>query len=90
MKRVRVIISGHVQGVLFRADTKVKADYLGIFGWIRNNHDGSVEAVFEGEDKKIEDILRWCRKGPVFAKVANVRIIIEKYTGEFKNFSIKY
>ena len=77
VKRVRVLISGRVQGVFFRATTRNRADSLGIFGWVKNNQDGTVEAVFEGEDKKIEEILKWCR------------VFEESYKGEFNSFSVR-
>jgi len=89
MKRIRVIILGKVHGVSFRASAKEKADSLGISGWIKNNQDGTVEAIFEGEEKKIEEILSWCRKGPVHAKVKNVKVSEESYKGEFKDFKVK-
>jgi len=89
VKRVRVLISGRVQGVFFRATTRNRADSLGIFGWVKNNQDGTVEAVFEGEDKKIEEILKWCRKGPFFARVQDVRVFEESYKGEFNSFSVR-
>ena len=88
--RKHVYISGIVQGVFFRANTKRVADSLGIKGFVRNLSDGRVEAVFEGEEKDIEKILNWCRKGPPAARVDKVDVIDEQYTGEFKNFTIKY
>ena len=89
MKRIRVIILGKVHGVSFRASAKEKADSLGVSGWIKNNQDGTVEAIFEGEEKKIEEILRWCREGPDLAKVKNVKVSEESYKGEFKDFKVK-
>ena len=55
--RAHVVIRGLVQGVWFRASTKDEADRLGVSGWVRNLSDGSVEAVFEGEKKKVEEIV---------------------------------
>jgi acylphosphatase len=81
--RARVIIHGLVQGVWFRASTKDEADRLGVTGWVRNLPDGSVEAVFEGEKKKVEEIVGWCHRGPAGAQVSKVDIIWEPSKGDF-------
>lgn len=90
MKRINVIISGNVQGVFFRANTKDRADKLGLKGYVRNLPDGSVEAVFEGKESDIKKILEFCRKGPPGAKVENVEVKEETYKGEFDSFEIRY
>ncbi|HEX7534066.1 MAG TPA: acylphosphatase [Syntrophales bacterium] len=90
MKRMHVIISGRVQGVFFRARTRETALALKLTGWVRNHHDGSVEATFEGDDKHVESMLEWCRKGPPHAIVNNVDAAEEPYTGEFRDFRITY
>ena len=58
--RLQVKISGKVQGVWFRLNTKNKADDLKINGWVRNTNDGKVEAIFEGEEEKLHKIINWC------------------------------
>jgi len=75
---IHVIISGRVQGVWFRVSTKNKAEQLGIKGWVRNTSDGKVEAVFEGEEKILDEMLKWCHIGPQLSKVDNV-VIEKKY-----------
>ncbi|HUH65068.1 MAG TPA: acylphosphatase [Syntrophales bacterium] len=90
MKRMHVIISGRVQGVFFRAYTRETAVHLKLKGWVRNLGDGSVEAVFEGDDKNVESMLEWCRKGPPHAVVKNVEATAETYSGEFHDFRITY
>jgi acylphosphatase len=87
---MHVIISGRVQGVLFRAYTRETAAALTLTGWVRNLHDGSVEATFEGEDKNVESMLTWCRKGPPHAVVKHIDATEEPYTGEFRDFRITY
>ena len=87
---VHVIISGHVQGVWYRASTKQKAEQLGITGWVRNTADGCVEAVFEGEEKKVEELIRWCHHGPPLAKIDKVEIKNQKSINGFNDFLIKY
>lgn len=88
--RARVIIEGRVQGVFFRHHTQEMAYKLSVKGWVRNRRDGSVEALFEGDKKEIEQIIRWCHRGPSEARVINVLTTWENYTGEFEDFSINY
>jgi acylphosphatase len=88
--RAHVVVQGRVQGVWFRASTKDEADRIGVTGWVRNLPDGSVEAVFEGETKKVEEIVGWCHRGPSGAQVAKVEITWEPYAKEFGHFDIRY
>ncbi|MEM0493259.1 MAG: acylphosphatase [Candidatus Thermoplasmatota archaeon] len=89
-KSIRVKITGRVQGVWFRSNTKQKADELGLVGWVKNMDDGSVEAVFQGEEDKINDIVKWCYKGPPLARVDKVYIKNEGLTESYKSFEILY
>ena len=73
MKRIHVIISGRVQGVFFRASTQEKAVSLGIKGWVRNNDDGSVEAVFQGSETTINTMLNWCHSGSSSSRVDSIK-----------------
>jgi acylphosphatase len=88
--RAHVIISGYVQGVFFRANTKREAINLGLKGFVRNLDDGRVEAVFEGEKSGIEKAIEFCKKGPRGARVDNVDVKWEEYKGEFHDFEIRY
>ncbi len=72
MKRVRVVISGRVQGVWFRGWMEQQAVRRGLDGWVRNCRDGSVEAVFQGEDGVVDAMIEACRDGPQFAAVTGV------------------
>lgn len=87
--RAHVYIEGRVQGVFFRASTREEARLLGLRGWVKNCWDGRVEAVFEGESQKVEDVLKWCNKGPSGALVTKVDVSLEQPTNEFDTFSIK-
>ena len=89
MKRAHVRIYGKVQGVWFRAHTKEMAEKLDIKGWVRNVPDGSVEAVFEGDDEKVEKIIEWCHRGPPLARVERVEVEYEEPKGE-ERFEIRY
>ena len=88
--RAQVVVYGVVQGVFFRASTRDIASRLGIGGWVRNLPSGAVQALFEGEKKKVEEIIAWCHKGPPGAHVSNVDISWEPYRGEYKQFDIRY
>lgn len=87
--RVHIFVSGRVQGVFFRENTRKRAKKLGITGWVRNLPDGRVEAVFEGEKSKVEELINRTKKGPMFAKIDGVEIILEEYKEEFDNFEIR-
>lgn len=70
----RLIITGHVQGVFFRAGARERALSLGIAGWARNNVDGSLEIHAEGSADALLDIERWCARGPDVARVEKVDV----------------
>jgi acylphosphatase len=88
--RARVIIEGRVQGVFFRHHTQETASRLGVKGWVRNRRDGSVEAVFEGDQDRVDQIIQWCHRGPSEARVMKVHSTWENYTGEVEDFSVAY
>lgn len=71
---VHVFISGKVQGVGYRYSTVNEARRLGIKGWVRNRLDGRVEAVFEGERLRVEQLVEWCYQGPRSAAVKEVNL----------------
>lgn len=88
--RSHVFVSGKVQGVFFRANTRDLALLLGINGFVRNLPDGRVEAVFEGDKEKIEKMIEFCKEGPPGAIVEKIDVNWEEYKGEFKDFKIIY
>ena len=89
MKRIRIYVSGVVQGVFFRHHTREQAVRLGVTGWVRNLPDGRVEVLVEGEDEAVDRLVAYCRKGPPGAQVTRIQIDVEKWTGEFKDFAVK-
>lgn len=85
---IKVIISGKVQGVFFRKNIYEKAIKLNLKGYVKNNNE-NVKAVFQGSEASIKQILDYCKKGPLLAKVTNIKI--EKLKDKhFKNFEILY
>jgi len=92
MKKVRahVIVKGLVQGVLFRDNTRKEAEKHTVFGWVKNKEDGTVEAVFEGNQAEVETLVQWCHTGSPFSRVDQIDIKWGNYTGKFLRFSILY
>ena len=81
MIRYRVIVHGFVQGVFFRDTVRRHAVASGVSGWVRNNADGTVEAVFEGEPSEVERLVALCREGPRGARVDRVDVTSEEPEG---------
>jgi len=89
-KRVIIKIVGRVQGVTFRYFLKKKARKLGLNGFVKNQLDGSVLVVAEGDMERIKKLIIFCRRGPVFARVEKVYITWKGAIGEFNDFVIHY
>jgi len=86
--RVHLYIEGYVQGVFFRDTMRRLAQSLGLTGWTKNLSDGRVEAVVEGEEEKVEQLVSWCHRGPPLAHVSRVDVNRETYTGKYDAFTI--
>jgi acylphosphatase len=79
--RSRAIVHGHVQGVFFRDSVRRLAERLGVSGWVRNNWDGTVEAVLEGDRDGVESVVGFMREGPRGARVERVDVADEEPEG---------
>jgi acylphosphatase len=79
--RSRAIVHGHVQGVFFRDSVRRLAERLGVSGWVRNNWDGTVEAVLEGDRDGVESVVGFMREGPRGARVDRVEVADEEPEG---------
>lgn len=88
--QAHIFVSGYVQGVWYRKFVKKNALNLGITGWARNLPDNRVEAVIQGKEDKIDELIALCKKGPPFAEVKNVQVEWEESKEEFKDFSITH
>lgn len=86
--RASIRVTGRVQGVWYRQSTKKAAEQHGIFGWVRNNPDGSVSAVFEGEQNAVQALIDWCRQGPPAARVTELELEWQPPSGEFSEFRV--
>jgi len=87
--RAHVFVSGTVQGVYYRANTRDTAREEGVDGWVRNLEDGRVEAVFEGPEDAVESMIEWCHEGSPTADVTDVEAEYEEPQGE-DGFEIRY
>ena len=81
MTRRHVVVHGFVQGVFFRDSVRRRASTAGVGGWVRNKRDGTVEAVFEGNDVAVERLVEFCRDGPRGVRVDRVEIEVEEPEG---------
>lgn len=88
--RARVRIAGKVQGVYFRQNTRIVANRHRVTGWVKNLKDGRVEAVLEGNEMDVSEVIEWFYAGPPKAIVDDVQIKYEPYIGEFQEFKVKY
>jgi acylphosphatase len=88
VKRARLRIAGRVQGVGFRWAVAERARSLGIAGSVENLADGTVEALLEGEDDRVDSLVRWCGEGPRGARVDDVRVSWEEPEGR-QGFGIR-
>jgi len=82
MKHLNIKIYGRVQGVFFRDSAKERANKSGIYGFVRNEPDGTVYIEAEGEEENLKKFLDWCHQGPLMALVEKV----ELEAGDNKNF----
>ena len=88
MRRCYVTVTGRVQGVGMRMACAAQAERAGVAGWVRNLSDGRVEAVLEGEEGAVDEVLRWLHSGPLGARVEDVSVRTEEPQGE-QGFSIR-
>jgi len=88
MIRRRIVVHGFVQGVFFRDTVRRRAVGAGAAGWVRNNRDGTVEAVFEGGPTAVERLVAFCHEGPRGARVDRIEVTEEEPEG-LTGFSIR-
>jgi len=79
--RRRIVVTGRVQGVAFRANCQRAAEELGAHGWVRNRSDGAVELAAEGPPDVVDRLVEWCRRGPPAARVRAVDVVDEPPVG---------
>lgn len=87
--RAHVYVSGRVQGVFYRATTRDTARETGVDGWVRNLDDGRVEAVFEGPEDAVREMVNWCETGSPAADVDRVDVEYEEPEG-IDSFDVRW
>lgn len=87
---MHAIVKGLVQGVGYRFFVIRRAELLGLTGWVKNLPDRTVEVVAEGDRELLEELIKELWKGPSAAQVTDVVVNWERYTGEFKNFDVRW
>jgi acylphosphatase len=85
---VHLVVVGRVQGVAFRIRAVDEATRLGVSGWVRNRHDGTVEARAEGTPEAVQAFVAWCRHGPPAARVDEVQVSAVPPTGLDRGFEL--
>ena len=89
-QRVRLFVTGRVQGVFFRQSLKAKSIQNNIFGWVKNLQDGRVECILEGTGENISILVKWAHTGPANAIVENIEVHNEKFDNQFTKFDVLY
>lgn len=85
-----IFISGRVQGVGFRHFTRKNAEALGVTGWVKNLPDGRVEAVFQGNEEQVEQLIQRCKKGPVASYVKDINTEKDSGDEDYDDFSVEF
>ena len=89
MERTKIKVTGDVQGVSYRFWMKMRAEELGLLGWIKNEADGTVTVEVEGQRETIEKYLKLAEQGSPLAEVDKIETEMSDYTGQFKKFEIR-
>ena len=89
-KQVKIKIYGRVQMVMFRDATQRQARKLDLVGLVKNELDGAVQVIAEGEAERLKELVKWCYNGPVLARVDKIDVEWGKATGKFIKFKIEY
>jgi acylphosphatase len=88
VKRVKIIITGRVQGVFFRQKTKEEAENLNLVGWVKNTDDGKVMVEAQGVKECLDALISWLRAGPRLAEVKNIEVEWLEPKSDMRGFEI--
>ncbi len=90
MRRVKILVSGIVQGVGYRHCAKNYAEEIGVYGYVKNLYNGDVEILAEGEDSAVARMIAWSKEGPPGAEVNEQKIEEQIYIGDLQDFKVKF
>ena len=90
MKKLHITVIGHVQGLGYREFVRQKAGVLGIKGYVKNLRNGNVEIVAHGEEKKLDEFLKLCKRGPIGAAVSEIKSEEDSSDEEHEYFDIRF
>lgn len=89
IKKLRILVSGHVQGVWYRASAREKAVEAGLKGWVKNVADGRVELLVVGLEMEVNAFVQWCEKGPLAAEVSCIELFVVERVEVPSEFEIR-
>ena len=87
-RALQIWVAGKVQGVYFRVSAAKQARKLGLSGWVKNLSDSRVELFAQGDDADLDELIAWCKKGPVLAKVSGVTQKLAEIDYEIVDFEV--
>lgn len=90
MKQIHLIFYGKVQGVFYRDNTQKKASELRLKGYVRNLQDGTVEAIVQGSEEKLKELIEFCKNNPGYSKVEKIDVEEQELSDEFDGFEVRY
>jgi acylphosphatase len=88
--QAHMLVSGLVQGVYYRDNTRRVAERNEVTGWVKNMPGSGVEALLEGEREDVERVIEWAQQGPPGAIVESVEVDWRPYSGQFYSFEVRY
>lgn len=88
--QVSLKIYGRVQGVFFRDSVRESAEKLKLTGWVKNELDGTVKVLAQGEENSLKELIEWCYNGPELAQVDKIDIDWQKIKEDYQNFQVIY
>lgn len=88
-KRLSLFIGGRVQGVFFRHGARNRAKEIALVGWVRNESDGSVRIIAEGDEENLNRLVEWCKQGTEWSEVRRLEVKWSEATGEFTSFEVR-
>lgn len=89
LKLWKMRVTGHVQGVYYRATTKHKAQELGLTGFVRNEKDGSVYIEVQGPEEDLQLLYQWCLEGPPGSDVERIDLVEARPVNVHMSFEIQ-